>query len=410
MTEAQYREIAERVIQSETFKLSKNYQNLLAYLVDCSLRDEVPKETTIAIEIFDKGPEFNPAESTIVRVSIYNLRKKLKEYYDTEGRDDRVKLVIPKGNYRVEWKVLPAKEKTQVAKQIPWKKLSFLFIIIIVVLFSIILVNFSGSQNSKNSLGEMAIPSNSVWEPFLNPLNNTMVVLGDLFVYAEQDELTNRNRTIRDMSINSDLELDAFLDTMADYTRSVSRLPYSLLIKSSAFCMKDISPLFFTHQKDFNLRVMSRFNSEDLYGQQIVFVGLLKTLGIFEQYFKSSQLNFIENNQMVRLDSLGNQISYVQDGNPVDFHTDYGLVAKFKGPDDNAIILFSGFQDTGVLQAVKNFTDLELLKQNETLLREKFGYLPENFEMLFKVTGVDRTELNSQVVYMNELPAQNSIW
>ncbi|MEO0333293.1 MAG: hypothetical protein AAF223_16680, partial [Bacteroidota bacterium] len=95
-----FRDTAKRIIESAAFGRSETYANLLNFLVESTLTGHIPKETTIAGQIFgDK--EFNPNESTLVRVYVFNLRKKIAKYYQSQGEQDHWILSIPKGSYEV---------------------------------------------------------------------------------------------------------------------------------------------------------------------------------------------------------------------------------------------------------------------------------------------------------------------
>ena len=102
MNKEHYLSIVDGIIASKSFGRSDTYANMLKYLVTCSLEANIPKETTIASEIFGKE-RFDPSQSTLIRVYIYNLRKKLKKYYENEGINDEVFLEIPKGSYEVKF-------------------------------------------------------------------------------------------------------------------------------------------------------------------------------------------------------------------------------------------------------------------------------------------------------------------
>mgnify|MGYP003636120107 CR=1 FL=1 len=95
-----YDKITAKIINSKSFGHSNTYANLLLFLVASTLEEDIPKETTIASEILGK-PNFDPSQSTLVRVYIYNLRKKLAKYYSKEGKEDKIIVQIPKGSYEV---------------------------------------------------------------------------------------------------------------------------------------------------------------------------------------------------------------------------------------------------------------------------------------------------------------------
>ena len=67
----------DKVLGSEQLAKSETSRKLLSYLSQRSLRDEAPKETEIAFDVFGKDPSFSGAEQSIVRVSVRALRQKL---------------------------------------------------------------------------------------------------------------------------------------------------------------------------------------------------------------------------------------------------------------------------------------------------------------------------------------------
>jgi hypothetical protein len=60
---------------------------------------EMLKEYNIAVEALGKPAEFDPKHDSIVRVEAHRLRRKLSEYYATEGAADPFRMVLDPGNY-----------------------------------------------------------------------------------------------------------------------------------------------------------------------------------------------------------------------------------------------------------------------------------------------------------------------
>lgn len=57
-------------------------------------------EYNIATEVFGRSRSaFNPGEDAIARVEAHRLRKRLKEFYEGDGRDHPIQLTIPPGTY-----------------------------------------------------------------------------------------------------------------------------------------------------------------------------------------------------------------------------------------------------------------------------------------------------------------------
>jgi tetratricopeptide (TPR) repeat protein len=92
----------EKVLSSAIFCNSPRLRRFLEFVVRYSLagHDDRIKEYSIGVEVFDRGPRFNPRCDSIVRVEAFKLREKLLEYYRTEGPTDAITISIPKGSYR----------------------------------------------------------------------------------------------------------------------------------------------------------------------------------------------------------------------------------------------------------------------------------------------------------------------
>ena len=107
LTEAEsstVRTCLERILLSAPFAQSVRLQRFLKFVVTETLAGHADrlKGYTIGVEVFDRNPSFDSAIDPIVRVEAARLRTKLREYYDREGRDDPVRLELPKGRYAVQ--------------------------------------------------------------------------------------------------------------------------------------------------------------------------------------------------------------------------------------------------------------------------------------------------------------------
>src|SRR6266852_7096338 len=83
------------VLESEIFKRSPKLSRLLSYLCGkyfSGAGDEL-KEYSIAMDVLGRNTEFDPQLDAVVRVDTYHLRKRLKQYYATEGSNHRLQIV-----------------------------------------------------------------------------------------------------------------------------------------------------------------------------------------------------------------------------------------------------------------------------------------------------------------------------
>ena len=95
-------ERAEIATVAEALVRSPRLVHLLQYMGEKYFRGESDqlKEYNIATEVFGRPANFfNPTDDAIARVEAHRLRKRLKEYYETEGKDHSIHISIPFGTY-----------------------------------------------------------------------------------------------------------------------------------------------------------------------------------------------------------------------------------------------------------------------------------------------------------------------
>jgi hypothetical protein len=91
----------EKIVTSKTFQSAPTLQQLFRFLARRAVEahSEEIKEYTIGVEALGRKQDFDPKTDPIVRVQVYRLRQKLKEYYQLEGSQDPILVDIPKGHY-----------------------------------------------------------------------------------------------------------------------------------------------------------------------------------------------------------------------------------------------------------------------------------------------------------------------
>jgi TolB-like protein len=95
------REQVERICSSNELRAKHLLCRLLRFLVEETLagREEKLKGYTIGVELFKREGDFDPVQDPMVRIHAGRLRRMLKLYYLEAGRNDPVKIEIPKGKY-----------------------------------------------------------------------------------------------------------------------------------------------------------------------------------------------------------------------------------------------------------------------------------------------------------------------
>jgi len=90
-----------RVLASETFAEVFRLKKFLEYSVKATMagRGDRLKGFVIACEVFEKEDPSDAQTTTVVRVEAGRLRRRLKDYYETEGKNDPIRISMPKGGY-----------------------------------------------------------------------------------------------------------------------------------------------------------------------------------------------------------------------------------------------------------------------------------------------------------------------
>ena len=100
-TDEELNALCKRIIKSGILGRSKHYPALLKYIAQCSLSGKTPKEIELAVEVLNRGEDFNVSVDSTVRVYVHQLRKKLDSYYESYEREVAYRIVIPKGQYTI---------------------------------------------------------------------------------------------------------------------------------------------------------------------------------------------------------------------------------------------------------------------------------------------------------------------
>jgi hypothetical protein len=394
MQRQDYEQIVERIIESKSFGRSLTYANLLRYLASCTRDDKVPKEATIAAEIFGKE-DYDPSQSTLIRVYVYKLREKLAAYYENEGKAETSVLTIPKGGYALALSERDLVKPSRRTAKLPRPWVPVLLVALGVAVYW--LLRLLPGEPSQPSLPLL-------WSDLRDSRFPATLVLGDLFIFNEYDPAIGSTRTIRQSGINSQREFEVFREQQKPPHLDWAPATYGLLIQGSAHWIKNLTEMFGSLGKDYSIRTMSRFNPKEIQDQNLLVVGMLKTLGLFQNYFQGSRLAYDAEVDGIRVSEEGEANVYTPFGDPNGYHTDYAILAKLPGPNGNAVYVFGGIWDTGATESLKLFTDSKLAVSLEKEMDEKLGRVPKYYKVLIEVSGLDRMELTSRVVHIFDMP------
>jgi hypothetical protein len=92
ISEEAIREALSRILESAMFIQSDRLNRFLRFTVEATLAGEADmlKEYLIGTEVYDRKPPYHPGADSIVRSEARRLRNKIREYYESVGKDDSV--------------------------------------------------------------------------------------------------------------------------------------------------------------------------------------------------------------------------------------------------------------------------------------------------------------------------------
>ncbi|MBU1101881.1 MAG: hypothetical protein KKA84_15895 [Bacteroidetes bacterium] len=388
-------EVLKNLLESQEFQSSK-YKKLIEYLVNANINGEELKETTIAIDCFDKDSSFNPAIDSSVRVYLSNLRKKLEHYYLTDGKKDGLKLRIPKGHYQIEF--ITIDPVCEPGNHIFYKRGFFLSITLLIIFLGFAFLK--GSFFSR--LPANLIPkSDEIWTDFLTSETKTIIVLGDYFFFS-MPYAEGRQSYIRDIEINSKADLDKFLLENPSYSEKMTPTYHTWLEENYPYCLAKILPSFAFSETNYEIKLSSEIQLADLQKYNIIYIGPYKCLNLLSNI--TENLNFSyhlhQGSSSLNFHEIESGVDHVYDWktNPqTNGRNDFSIVLKVPGPNKNKFMFFISEHDFGNISSVKYFSNALKLQEFEKDLSSA------HFEALFEVTGIIRTDFTIKMLHRNEL-------
>ena len=200
------RDTLERILSSKYFVNAHKKKEFLRLICDFHLNGRAHElnEYILGYEVFARDNEYNPSGDPIVRVFAHEIRKKLENYYKTEGSSDPIRLTIPAGTYQpVFTHQLPAAaattretatpSETQVDAKLKaglepaWRRLSpgivwmgLTVVCLSVAVVSLVISNRQLRQRVSNTgAGQDAPVYGEVWAPFLKDNSPPLVILSN---------------------------------------------------------------------------------------------------------------------------------------------------------------------------------------------------------------------------------------
>jgi hypothetical protein len=399
------------ILQSREFKDSPVYTNLLSYLLDSVLSHTIPKETTVAIDVFGKDPAFNSNKDSTVRYHMHMLRKKLDDYYKNEGKNDKLKLFLPTGHYEIQFTSsrIPSLQKSvRIATFLKqWQTLAMAAFLLVIALLAALLVR-SGQPGSLAALSVPVDVDDKIWGSFFSNGNPIDIIIGDDFLMDEYNPELRRYRQIRDWKIDSESDMSVFLNRHPKqnlWRSEITGIPFGGMNN-----LMDIFPIVFRFQRDVSLKMSSGLSLEEIRNRNIIYMGEFKNLRVLDKIISKTPVRF-QYHPDERLFLLGDRGDTVQTFVRIEapyeqknkYNVDYSLIVKIPGFTSENFLFVVGFGYGGRLERTKMLADPSLRAGLVENIRKMNGTVPDYFIVLFEVKSIERTGFTNDVRYFKEI-------
>jgi len=414
-------------IASSRFSKAPQLREILFYICQRALADPAAtiKEYEIGCNVLGRKPDFNPNDDNIVRVQVSHLRKKLEEYFSSEGKEEPLQITVPKGSYlpRFEPKLpvsLPADSTPIVVDAqrpaAPRNPRSFWWILIPSIIGSVLagcLIPIAWNYLPANRLAIRAAASATNQPPPLDPMwsrifgggQTTGIVVSDTCLVMLQDFL-HTDISIAEYSASRqypeellrrepDPKMRAALELVA------ARQYTSLADTNIASRLRMMSQQFANSRA--SIRYARHLNARDFKTQSFVLIGSRRGIP-WVQLFEP-QLNFALQEEKPshrfyfrnRKREAGEPATYIptENNGTLESYADIALLPNLG--NTGTVLLLSGItmeasEAAGELVARGNFT------RELTRILGVPGLQERYFEVLIKTSATAGAVRNSQIV------------
>jgi TolB-like protein len=167
----------ERILLSRCFQQAGRASHFLRFVVEQTLAggSQRLKGYTIGVEVFGRPPDFDAQSDALVRVEAGRLRRRLVEYYASEGAGDPVRIELPRGSYAVEYSYVEAVPAVTVADAVTpaaagttaagaaWRPVAAVLAVLLVVAGCFIAWQREALNDAKLALEVIGEPQRTEW-------------------------------------------------------------------------------------------------------------------------------------------------------------------------------------------------------------------------------------------------------
>jgi len=419
-----------RVLESRTFSRSDQLRAFLRYVCEAELegRAQQLNEYALGVSVLGRPEGYSPAEDSSVRSRAYELRSKLKSYYQTEAPGDPVQIEIEKGAYVPRFQrrgTTPEPERRPEAQPAPDAKAApsattkgadnarkiiaaLAGAALMTVLFVGLRKNFrtepapaANPLASRASTPEME----ALWKPFLD--SNTPLLISfeiRLFLYAPATGLVVRDAQTNDKeAVSRSKPLTAFRERMGA-EQLIETYDYADVgAIQAAFLLGHLL------NREVGLKYSSALGWEDIWNSNVVFVGKSSVNPAIRRVLHDAQLDLVDSDFGAAVRNLhpapGEAESY-PNATTHGSGKKYGVVSVLPGPQPgHHMMILTGSGAELMWALAQSVTDP--IRVHEIMSHvAPSGGRPPAFQVLIEATFESNVPINIRYVTHHVYPAK----
>lgn len=426
-------ELVERVADSPLFQKSSRLREFLFYICERSMqgRQDELREQRIGQDVFGRGIDFRPNEDNIVRVEARQLRRRLDEYFASEGKSEPVVITIPKGAYAAcfesrEQDLGNAATSGTVAdggtatsavgapgatgRTLPWLWILLGTTVFFALLSMWLAVRQQTASRAQGAASHSSVASDPLWSEVFNAEHQTYVVCADSALVLDE-EITQRILSLSDY-VNR------------NYWSSASGLPGGLegilkvLPQRQYTSISDVRLVQQVMQINHDFRdrctVRSARNVQliDFKSGNFVLFGSRLSNPWVELFEPLLDFRFVYDFAAKRpgfrnvSPRAGEKSMYWIEGDPLQPTLTYGVIALVPNLSNNGnVLMIAGATGEGTEAAGEYITNPSLSRQILTSIHAIENGRVRHFEVLLKSGAIAGTSKNAEVVAYRLLDA-----
>ena len=433
--------LLERILASSQLRRAARLREFLLFVGKRSIKDGLDQihEQEIGANVFGRPPDYDTSLDNIVRVNASELRKRIEDYFVTDGAGEALVMEIPRGSYKpvfrprtvlpgVEPRVdlhpeppeavesaapaAPAKEALQTTaptRRTRDGRLLVVMSLVIVALAAGCLSLWRENHALRRSLDSNAAQgtpvTNAFWLEFLSARPNTDIVLADTS-FALIEDITKRSIPLSEYLtrnfVNTVQTPTLSPDRRADLQMIMQRNNGSLGDFRAAQRVLALDP----PGKNFHVYSARDYTPALVKQDNIILIGARKSnpwvdlfagsLTFTAEYDTDRQRDFIRN----KAPAAGERARY--EAMPLPSTGGYCVISYLPNPQQSGKVLILAGTDSAATEGAGDFlTSEDQLSRFEKLLH--VTTLPY-FELVLKTTNLNGTPIDAQIVAYRTYP------